>query len=315
MKILCIQLRQLGDVLTTTPAVRQLRALYPQAEIVFISEPLGANVYEHNPRVSQLWIVERYCSYWTFIKFLWRVYRARFDLVIDFATGTRSAQIAFASRAKERVGFNFRFRRLLYTRRVVIEDDDEYAVRSKNRLITHLGGDINDDAIEFFVDAVAQKMALEFAKKYDFGNNTIAFCVVSRLGNRTIDPAFWAEVGDALIVAGYKLWFVHGPGEKAMAEVVYKLLRNKQACIIDYEMSTVARVRALMERCRLFVGNDGGNKHICAAAGVLTITVFIRARASNWTQSGHIAFQIEDGISPQVVIDACLSQLNGNKPK
>ncbi|MDR2152557.1 MAG: glycosyltransferase family 9 protein [Helicobacteraceae bacterium] len=312
MKILCVQLRQMGDTMMTTPAVRQLRALYPQAEIVFMSEELGANVYQNNPRVSRLWIVPRKLSTWTFVKLLWRVYQERFDMAIDFFSNPKSAQITFASRAKDRVGFDFRFRRYAYTRRVAT-DNGEYAARSKNRLIAHLGGDINDDAIEFFASDEARKTALEFAKKYGFGDNTIAFCAVSRREYKLIDPAFWAEVGDALIAAGYKLWFVYGPGEKATANAVFERLKRAENAIIDYSIPSVQTLRAVLERCLLYVGVDGGSKHLSVAAGIATITVFSVVRAANWTQSGHIAFQIEDKVAPQTVIDACLSQLNKRK--
>lgn len=84
MKILCIQLRQMGDVIMTTPAVRQLRTLYPDAEIVFMAEPLGANVYRNNPHISRLWAIPRKQSIGAFLKLLWQVNRQKFDLVIDF---------------------------------------------------------------------------------------------------------------------------------------------------------------------------------------------------------------------------------------
>ncbi|MDR0664700.1 MAG: glycosyltransferase family 9 protein [Helicobacteraceae bacterium] len=308
MKILCIQLRQLGDVMATTPAVRQLRAIYPQAEIAFMSEELGANVYQNNPRISRLWIIPRKFSALAFIKLLWRVYRERFDITIDFFSNPKSAQIAFASRAKERIGFDFRYRRFAYTRRVALSEG-EYAARSKNRLIAHLGGDINDDKIEFFTNDEARKKALEFTEKYNFGDNTIAFCVVSRREYKLIDPAFWINVGDALIEAGHKLWFVYGPGEKPIAKVVYERLKRRDGAIIDYEIPNIQELRAILERRSLYVGVDGGNKHLSVAAGIATVTVFSVVRASNWTQSGHIAFQIEEGVKPQTVIDACLSQL------
>ncbi|MDR1450850.1 MAG: glycosyltransferase family 9 protein [Helicobacteraceae bacterium] len=309
MKILCIQLRQMGDAVTTTPAVRQLRALYPQAEIVFMSEKLGANVYQNSPRISRLWIVPRKFSAWAFVKLLWRVYRERFDITIDFFSNSKSAQIAFASRAKKRIGFDFRFRRYAYTRRINIDGVTEYAPRSKNRLIESLGGDINDDKIEFFIDPSAQKAAKEFTDKYDFGDNTIAFCVVSRRKYKLLDPAFWAEVGDALIAAGYKLWFVYGPNEKPTASAVFERLTRQEGAIIDYNMLNVQELRAILERCALYAGNDGGSKHLSVAAGIASVTVFSVVRAEDWTQTGDVAFQIEDGVQPQAVIAACLSIL------
>ena len=149
MKILCIQLRQMGDVIMTTPAVRQLRRLYPDAEIVFMSEPLGANVYRNNPHVSRVWTVPRKQSLRETLGLFLEVYKERFDLVIDFFSNPKSAQITWASRAKERVGFDFPGRRYAYTRSVGLPDSKEYAAKSKNRLIAHLGGEEGFDDGDF----------------------------------------------------------------------------------------------------------------------------------------------------------------------
>ncbi|MDR2034144.1 MAG: glycosyltransferase family 9 protein [Helicobacteraceae bacterium] len=309
MRILCIQLRQMGDVMMTTCALRQLRTIYAQAEIVFMSEPLGANVYQNNPNVSRLWIIPRKPSIWAFATLLRRVYRERFDLVIDFFGNPKSAQITFASRAKERVGFDFRFRRYAYTRRVVLEDKGEYAARSKNRLIAHLGGRLDDTQIEFFTDEKARRYAREFSDRYGFDDKTIAFCVVSRRSYKMLDPTFFAEVGDALIAAGYKLFFVYGPSEKPLAETVFKRLERPQNAIIDYDMPNVQELKAILEFCALYVGVDGGSKHLSVTAKTPTVAIFNGVRAENWTAKGHSAFQIENGATPKEVIEACLLQL------
>ena len=44
-RILLIQLRRIGDVLMTTPAVRALRAAYPRARIVFLTEPPSGELF------------------------------------------------------------------------------------------------------------------------------------------------------------------------------------------------------------------------------------------------------------------------------
>ena len=302
MKILCIQLRQMGDVIMTTPAVRQLRAVYPEAEIVFMTEPLGANVYKNNPHISRLWSVPRKQCVGESLKLFWEVYREGFDLVVDFFSNPKSAQITWASRAKERVGFDFTGRRYAYTRSVALPDSKEYAAKSKNRLIEHLGGDLDDVETLFNPDETARNDAREFAETYAFGEKCVAFCVVSRRDYKLLPPEFFAKVGDGLIGQGYRLFFVYGPGEKDMADAVYGLLTNKEAGIIEYDMPDIQQLAAILGHCRVYVGNDGGSKHLSVCAGIPTVTVFHEVKAENWTPPGHTAFQVETGVLPEEVI-------------
>ena len=82
-KILIIKLRKLGDVLSTTPVIRQLKKKYPNAHLTFLTEPLGAQVYQHSSYINQLWILNRHASFIEFVKLCNKVYSAKFDLVIN----------------------------------------------------------------------------------------------------------------------------------------------------------------------------------------------------------------------------------------
>lgn len=56
--ILVIRLSSLGDVVLSTPIVRQLQVTYPDSILdVAVAAPF-AGVYEHNPRIRRLWSLE-----------------------------------------------------------------------------------------------------------------------------------------------------------------------------------------------------------------------------------------------------------------
>ena len=52
--ILIVQLRQLGDILLTTPVVDALKEQYPEAKISFLSHPMGKLVLNGNPNIDEL---------------------------------------------------------------------------------------------------------------------------------------------------------------------------------------------------------------------------------------------------------------------
>jgi heptosyltransferase III len=309
MKILCIQLRQLGDVIMTTPAVRQLRLLRPDAEIVFMTEPPGSQVYRNSPHIDRVWTVPVRPGGWSMLKLFGALHAERFDLVIDFFSNPRSAQLTWSSRAASRLGFEFRGRTYAYTRTVSLPDPREYAARSKNRLIQALGGDLDDVATLLVPDSAAEERAGSFCARHEFGDNTVAFGVVQRRRHRLLEPAFYAEIGAGLAAAGYRLFFIHGPGEEAMAEAVHSRLPHQAAAVIGYDVPSIEETCAVLRRCVMFVGTDGGSKHLSVCAGIPTVTLFRDSRAENWTPPGHAAFQYEAGVTSEAVLRCCLERL------
>jgi heptosyltransferase III len=309
MKILCIQLRQLGDVIMTTPAVRQLRRLRPAAEIVFMTEPPGSQVYSNSPHIDRVWTVPPKPGIRSMLRLCGAVRAERFDGVIDFFSNPRSAQLTWASRAAWRVGFDFRGRSYAYTRKVGLPDTGEYAARSKNRLIGWLGGDLDDVTTLLVPDSEAEERASAFCAEHDFGDNTVAFGVVQRRQYRLLEPSFYAEIGAGLLDAGYRLFFIYGPGEEAMAEAVHSRLPHPASAVIGYDVPSIMTTCAVLRRCLMFVGTDGGSKHLSVCAGIPTVTLFRDSRAENWTPPGHAAFQSEDGVTSEAVLRCCLERL------
>src|SRR3954469_1183190 len=93
--ILVIQLRRLGDVLVTTPAVEALRLAYPKAKIDFLVEKPGDQLLSGNPNLDVVVLYDT-ARPWAMIR---EVRRRRYDWVIDFLGTPRSAIVTALSGA------------------------------------------------------------------------------------------------------------------------------------------------------------------------------------------------------------------------
>lgn len=282
-KILIIQLRQLGDVLMTTPLVRQMRKLYPNAQIHFLTEQLGANVYSSHKNVDHVITIPRKLGFFRLLKLFSQIYQEKYDLVIDCFCNPKSAQICFFSRAKERIGFDFSSRKYAYTKPIHQEVTNEYSAVTKLRLIKHLGGNLEDSRIELPISNETHQFAKEFAEKYFKTSKTIALNVVSRRDYKIWSHEEYIKIANLLIQKGYFLFFTFGPGEIDLALKVYKGLEYKEFALIDYPQFTISQLRAVLEYCCLYLGNDGGIKHIAVCADIPTLTIFQTVNWVNWT--------------------------------
>src|SRR5437764_12420868 len=100
MKILLIQLRRLGDVMLTTPAISALREHSPGAQIALAGSGECAPLLPAIHGLQQTFLTKRALrdlSAWTEIR------RAGFDCVVDFTRNDRSAWLTFLSGAPQRI--------------------------------------------------------------------------------------------------------------------------------------------------------------------------------------------------------------------
>jgi ADP-heptose:LPS heptosyltransferase len=101
--ILVIQLKRLGDVILTTPALGELRKLYPHAHITLLLDHRSAAVAPAIVDVNEIWIYTRGGS----LNLWFDLARRGFDLCLDFTGNDRSTLVSFLSKAAQRIGFSF----------------------------------------------------------------------------------------------------------------------------------------------------------------------------------------------------------------
>ncbi|MDQ3346703.1 MAG: hypothetical protein M3545_01915, partial [Acidobacteriota bacterium] len=121
MNILLIRLRLIGDVVFTTPIPRALKRVFPAARLTYLVEAAAAPVVQGNPHLDEVLVAPRpsglariVCD----IRLARRLRRARYDLVIDLHGGPRSAWLALATGARQRIGYVVQGRTWMYTRSV-----------------------------------------------------------------------------------------------------------------------------------------------------------------------------------------------------
>lgn len=101
MKILALQLKRIGDVILTTPALTALRGWAPELHLTLAVEQGASSLLPALPQIDAAIVTGRGRG-WT----PWQqTLTGHFDAVVDFTGSDRSALLSFASRARRRVAF------------------------------------------------------------------------------------------------------------------------------------------------------------------------------------------------------------------
>lgn len=281
-RILLTQLRRIGDVLMTTPAVAALREAHPEARITYLTERPSDRVFAHSPHVDEVLVYPQGVG--ARLGLLRALRQQRFDLAVDFFGNPRSALLTRLSGARRRIGWRFPGRAYAYTDAVPLPPVRQYAALDKAALLAPLGVRAADPQPRVYLGEAERDYARRQLDELGVrpGELLVAMCPVSRQPYKVWPARHFARAADILIERyAAQVLFFWGPGEEHFVDAV-RLEMHHQA-LPTYPVPDLLQMAALLERAHLYVGNDNGPRHFAMAVGTPTVTVFGRPHPQNWT--------------------------------
>lgn len=340
--ILVVRLDEIGDVVMTTPFLRELRRLFPNAWISLVVKPQVYNLVELCPYVNEIliydWNVPRLFKplqrHWRAFQLarnhLWK---RRFDLAIlprwdtDNYHGTF---VAYFSGAPLRVGYSVNvndWKRqsnkgfdLLLTH-TLMNDSPKHEVEQNLSIIHFLGGEIKEDSLELWLGEKDEIFAEEFIKIHNIGHEDFLIALGPGAGSpkRQWPPQLFVELGEWLIKRyKAKLLVIGGCKENAIGQ----MLRNKlgRNVLNMAGMTTLRQAAALLKRCRLFIGNDSGPMHLAAAVGTPVIELSCHPMSSSKNNSVNSPYRFGPWrvrsiiLQPERALPPCVEECIVNQP-
>ena len=307
MKILLVRLREIGDVVFTTPAIRALRSHFPAAHLTYLVEPVAAPVVQHNPLIDELLVVPRTrgVAGWLADVALGRRLRAqRYDFAIDFHGGPRASLLTWLSGARRRIGYQIAGRAWMYTDRVARPRElrARHSVENQWDLLARIGIDAPDRTtfpVEMPVDAAAVTLVDDRLRQAGIVSADRLVVMHVSAGNpfRRWPLDHFVRVARALGSHPQRRVIVtSGPSERgAAAEVV---ARSGAVECGDFSLS---ELRALFDRAALYIGGDSGPLHIAATTGVPIVGLYgptLAERSAPWRDPRFAVASVDVGALP-----------------
>jgi len=277
-KILLIRLRPIGDIVMTTPAIKILREEFPDAFISYVVEPSYTRLVENHACIDEVLTLRRDSTVTEFLKFIRKIRKRNYDLLIDFHCGPRASLISFLSNARLKVGFKVKYRHLVYDIKVPRKREKGYyhSVESHVNLVKAVGvkkEEIPDLNLPSPSESERQKIDNFFKE-----NNLSPFKKIVlhiSAGNEYRD---WGVENIAKLVQ----LFLENPeikiiliGDERDKEVERKISEKVQ----DNFLSLVGKLnlielRELISASNLFIGSDSGPMHIAASTSTPIVALF-----------------------------------------
>ncbi len=273
-------LGSIGDVVRALPLLGRIRRAMPDAFIAWAVEPKSRDILEGHPWLDGLIVYERDRAPWSFIAFLWRIRRERFDLVLDLQRHLKSGLVSFASGAPERLGFapenTKEFNHLFSTRYIEPQPEMRLKLLQYQAFGDSLG--LAPAPIEFGIEpSVAEREAadklLESAPEPRLG-----IILGSSWPSRVYFADAIAQVARELAQPcdGLPGLFPVLLGGRAEAELAREVLDAADGLpMLNLVGKTSLRLLAtVFTRCAVAFGPDSGPMHIAAAVGCPIVSLW-----------------------------------------
>lgn len=286
MRILVIQQKMIGDVLTSSILFEALRNKYPDAELHYLIQPHTLAVVENNPFIDRIVLFdpEKYKGFSGLINFAHEVRAGSYDIVVDVYAKINSAIITAISGAKTRISYNKWYTSSAYTKTFQLskEAKTNAGVAIENRMLLLQGIDRG------FPVEIKPKIFLTNVEKLEAKQKLLDAAIdpekplfmISILGSspeKSYPGDYMAKVLDLLVEScDSQLLFNYNPKQKWEAmEIVEKCKpETRSNSRVDIFGTNLREFLALTSHCDALIGNEGGAVNMAKALNIPTFSIF-----------------------------------------
>lgn len=287
MKILIIQQKRIGDVLTSSILANSLKDHYPNATIDYMCYANCVDVLKENKSISNIIVLEQKVrkNYLSLFKFIFKIRSQKYDVVIDAYSKLETNLITFFSGAKYKISYEKGYSKIFYNhniKRLPNGTKSNYGLAIENRLAL-LKPLIKEEITDFKPKIFLSNSEIEAAKKTiieaNIPQNQPLF-MIGILGSewyKTYPLEKMAELLDYTVEkTNASLLFNYIPNQKEDALKLYNLCNEKtqQAIFFDIYGKSLREFLGLLSQCNALIGNEGGSVNMAKALFVPTFSLF-----------------------------------------
>jgi predicted lipopolysaccharide heptosyltransferase III len=285
MKILLIQLRRLGDLILTTPAISALREHLPGAQIALAVSGECAPLLPAIHGLQETFLTKRGLrdlSTWMEIR------RAGFDCIVDFTRNDRSSWLTFLSGAgrrivSDRLKTKSKFRARFYNEFVDCAMKQMHTADYYLALLQPLGISAGANDPVFELPSTAQQRASSIVADQIHHQPFAVFHPGSARVEKFWEPERWVEIIEFATNELGLFPVLSGGGtelERAHLTAIRKKLRTT---VLDLSGQVdLLSLAALIEHARLLVTVDSAPMHLASATGTPQVILFGPTNPFHW---------------------------------
>jgi ADP-heptose:LPS heptosyltransferase len=292
-RILIVKLRPLGDAILAGTCFEAVREAFPKAWITALVQPPAHELYRKSGWVNETLAYHRgamdrkpfLVRVWKEYKLVRALKKRRFDLAIDLSAAHRSAQLVARAKPAITIGLGLPPVKKFYDLSAPAEDELSVPAVELDRRVLGLIGltpkphDRPEGYWKVPVEAIQFAHTFWKANKFTKDDMVLAINPFASCVSKEWYADKWAAVIRELLGHGLKLFFTCAPLERAGLE---RFSRELGKDLPIYSQTSLIPLMGLYKRCAAVVSVDSGPRHLAAAVGTPTLTVWGPEPVNRW---------------------------------
>jgi heptosyltransferase-2 len=326
-KILVVQPSWVGDAVMATPALRAIRARFPESRISYLLRRYVKPIYNGMPWADQI-ITYRtgkqvgLTGRGSVFDLAKRLGGAEFDLAILLPNSFKTALICKLAGIPRVLGYERDGRGFLLSDKLQPgpKQNGQFIpspiIDYYMALAQYLGCDDRDKSMELFItpaeraeaDAVLARLGIETGERpaaQGRGPRVILNPGAQYGAAKCWLPEYFAQLADRLIdERGATVLLSSSPKERAIIDAISRHMKHPPLDLARAGQ-TLGSLKEIIRRCDLMITNDTGPRHIAAALSVPVVTIFGPTHPE-WTE---INFAAERKVAVKVFCGPCQKKI------
>jgi len=310
MKILVIQQKMIGDVLTSSILFEILRKKYTDARLDYLINEHTLPVVENNPFVDNyvLFTKDVEISKKALLGLANKIKKSEYDIVIDVYSKLSSNLISLFSKAPIRISYYKRYTTFIYSnsikRLTSTNKKQGLAIINRMQLLSPLGISTNQVIKPKIYLLEEEKEEARIFLNSNGIDLTKPLYMISVLGsgeNKTYPFDYMAQVIDTIVdQTNGQILFNYIPKQESEARQVFDLCKETTQSSIFFDVfgKSLRDFLAITYYCNALIGNEGGAVNMAKALKKPTFTIFSpwidKATWSLFEDENNISVHLKD---------------------
>ena len=300
-KILLVIIKDMGDVILTTPMAEVLKYNYPKAQVDILVLNSLIDVVKHSPYIDNIITYDKKKSF----KEILKIRSLKYDWVIDFLNNPRSAMICALSGAKLKAGLTTNIHKFYaYNFYLKRPEANTYSCDFKLEMLKQLGVKWKGEHAPLPVYKLSKEQeekSLQIYKELNIlpTDKVIGFYATTKVYSREWSIQNFQKTAELLHQKyNCQIMIICAPWEKDYA---LKIKQNTPWIHIASSTEKIEDIYPILKRLNLLISCCGGTKHLALSVAVPTITLHFITRVKDWTpvfNKNHIGIQAHTPCSP-----------------
>lgn len=287
MRIIIIQQKRIGDVLTSTILANNLKLKYPTAVIDYMCYANCVDVLTNNPNISNIIVLEENVrkNYLSLFKFIFKIRSSKYDVVIDAYSKLETNLITLFSGAKYKISYKKGYTNIFYNyniERLKNGTKSEIGLAIINRLALLkplIEEEITDYKPKVFLTEYELIAAKKLISSFPLKKDKPIF-MIGILGSEWYKTYPFEKIAELLdftvLTTDANLLFNYIPKQKEDAQKIFNLCKpeTQNRIYFDLYATDLRSFLGLLSQCDALIGNEGGSVNMAKALLIPTFSLF-----------------------------------------